>query len=97
MVKYWALSKKQYHGPYTDAAWQAMHGTMNTANALAKIPVRSLILKADASPENRKANEEAVAGMERVKLIHVSGAGHNVQRDQLEVTLKEIRAFLSAR
>lgn len=30
----WALSKKQYHGAYTDAAWQAMSGTMRTGDSL---------------------------------------------------------------
>lgn len=94
-VKYWALSKKQYHGPYSDAAWQAMFGTMRTEGALAKIPVKSLILKADASPEQRKANEESVADMKRVKLVHVDGAAHNLHHDQLERTVKEINLFLS--
>lgn len=94
-VKYWALSKKQYHGPYSDAAWQAMHGTMRTEGALAKIPVKSLILKADASPEQRKTNEESVADMERVKLVHVDGAAHNLHHDKLERTVKEINLFLS--
>jgi len=94
-VKYWALSKKQYHGPYSDAAWQAMHGTMNTEGALAKIPVKSLILKADASPEQRKANEESVADLKRVKLVHVDGAAHNLHHDELKRTITEINTFLS--
>lgn len=94
-IKYWALSKKQYHGPYTDAAWQAMHGTMKTGNALSKIPVPSLILKADASPENRQANEESVKELKQVKLVHIHKAGHNLHHDQLDATEKEIRDFLS--
>lgn len=93
-IKYWALSKKQYHGPYTDADWKAMHGTMGTGNALSKIPVPSLILKADTSPEGRKANEEAVQGMQRVKLVHVDGSAHNLHHDELERTAKEIDEFL---
>lgn len=94
-IKYWALSKKQYHGPYSDEAWQAMHGTMRTGDSLSKIPVPSLVLKADTSPENRKANEEAVEGMERVKLVHVDGAGHNLHHDELDRTIEEINEFLS--
>jgi len=94
-IKYWALSKKQYHGPYSDAAWNAMHGTMRTEDALSKIPVPSLILKADTSPEGRKANEDAVDGLERVKLVHVDGAAHNLHHDELERTVSEIRTFLS--
>lgn len=94
-VKYWALSKKQYHGPYTDAAWQAMSGSMRTENSLAVIPVKSLILKADTSPEGRKTNEESVADLKRVKLVHVDGAAHNLHHDELERTIKEINSFLS--
>lgn len=94
-VKYWALSKKQYHGPYYDATWQAMHGTIRTEGVLAAIAVKSLILKADTSPEGRQANEEAVEGMERVKLVHIEGAGHNLHHDELNQTIKEIDMFLS--
>jgi pimeloyl-ACP methyl ester carboxylesterase len=90
------LSKKQYHGAYTDAAWQAMSGTMRTGDSLSKIPVPSLILKADTSAEGRKANEEAVEGMERVKLVHVDGAAHNLHHDELEQTVKEVTEFLSS-
>lgn len=94
-VKYWALSKKQYHGPYTDAAWQAMSGSMRTENSLLKIPVKSLVLKADTSPEGRKANEESVKDMPRVRLVHMDGAKHNLHHDELERTVKEINLFLS--
>ncbi|MDP4289454.1 MAG: alpha/beta hydrolase [Bacteroidota bacterium] len=94
-VKYWALSKKQYHGSYTQEQSQAMRGTMSTGEALAKITVPSLVLKADASPEVRKANEETVKDLPRVKLVHMDGAAHNLHHDQLENTVKEINEFLS--
>lgn len=94
-IKYWALSKKQYHGAYSDAAWQAMSGTMRVGDALSKIPTPSLVLKADTSPERRKTNEETIEGMERVKLVHVDGAGHNLHHDELQRTVKEIETFLS--
>jgi pimeloyl-ACP methyl ester carboxylesterase len=94
-IKYWALSKKQYHGAYTQEAWQAMSGSMRTENSLSNIKVPSLILKADASPEGRKANEEAVSGLQKVKLVHVDGAAHNLHHDELERTVKEIREFFS--
>jgi pimeloyl-ACP methyl ester carboxylesterase len=94
-IKYWALSKKQYHGAYTDAAWQVMSGTMRTGDSLSKIPVPCLVLKADTSPERRKANEEAVEGMEKVNLVHVDGAAHNLHHDKLERTVKEITEFLA--
>jgi pimeloyl-ACP methyl ester carboxylesterase len=94
-IKYWALSKKQYHGAYAQETWQAMNGAMRTENALASITVPSLVLKADTSPEGRKANEEAVKDMPRVKLVHMDGAAHNLHHDQLANTVKEINEFLS--
>ncbi|MDO3695571.1 alpha/beta hydrolase [Wenyingzhuangia sp. chi5] len=94
-VLYWALSKKQYHGPYTNAAWTAMSGSMRTEGALAKIPVKSLILKADTSAEKRKINQESIAGMKRVKLVHVDDARHNLHHDELKRTVKEIKEFLN--
>jgi pimeloyl-ACP methyl ester carboxylesterase len=93
--QYWALSKKQYHGAYTVQESQAMSGTMRTKDALSKIPVPALILKADATPEVRKANEEAVKNLPRVKLVHIDGAGHNLHHDELQRTVKELNEFLS--
>ena len=93
--QYWALSKKQYHGPYTNEAWQAMSGVMRTEDALAKITVPALILKADAPPERRKANEEAARVMQNGKLVHIDDAGHNLHHDQLDVTVKALNEFLS--
>jgi len=94
-VKYWALSKKQYHGAYSDQAWQAMSGAMRIGDSLGRIPVPSLILKADAPPEGRQANEASVEGMERVKLVHIDGGAHNLHHDELERTVKELNGFLS--
>ena len=94
-IKYWALSKKQYHGAYTREAQQAMSGTMNTGNSLAKIEMPSLILKADALPEVRKANEEAARVMQKGKLVHIDGAGHNLHHDELARTVGVLKEFLS--
>jgi pimeloyl-ACP methyl ester carboxylesterase len=94
-VYYWALSKKQYHGPYTNEAWQAMSGTMRTESALPKIQAPALILKADASPEVRKANEETARVMQKGKLVHIDGAGHNLHHDQLRRTIEVLKEFLS--
>ncbi len=93
-VAYWALSKKQYHGAYTQEGSQAMTGTMQTGDALARITVPSLILKADGSPESRKANEDAVKDLPKVTLVHIDGAAHNLHHDDLERTTKEITQFL---
>lgn len=94
-VYYWAFSKKQYHGPYTPEQAQALSGTMNTADALAKIKVPSLILKADATPEVRKASEEAARVMQKGKLVHIDGAGHNLHHDQLAKTVEILNEFFS--
>ena len=93
--QYWALSKKQYHGPYTEAQSHAMTGTMSTADALSKITVPALILKADAPPDVRKANEEAASVMQPGKLVHIDGAAHNLHHDQRKRTVQEITAFLN--
>ena len=94
--QYWALSKKQYHGPYTAVQSQAMTGTMATGDSLAKIPVPALILKADAPPEARKANEEAVTVMKNGKLVHIDGAAHNLHHDQRKRTVEVLTEFLKA-
>lgn len=93
-IQYWALSKKQYHGAYSNETWQAMSGTMSTGEALAKIQVPALILKADAAPEVRKTNEEAAGVMQKGKLVHIDGAGHNLHHDQLTRTVEVVNEFL---
>lgn len=92
--EYWALSKKQYHGPYTNEAWQAMSGSMRTGDALAKITAPALILKADAPPETRKAQLEAASVMQHGKLVHIDGAAHNLHHDQLARTMEVLTEFL---
>jgi pimeloyl-ACP methyl ester carboxylesterase len=94
-IQYWALSKKQYHGAYSSEARSSMTGTMNTGQALATIKVPALILKADASPETRKANEEAAKVMQKGKLVHLDGTGHNLHHDDLKRTVEELNKFLS--
>jgi pimeloyl-ACP methyl ester carboxylesterase len=92
--QYWALSKKQYHGAYSPAQWQAMSGTMRTGDALSQITAPALILKADASPEVRKLNEAAAGVMRNGKLVHIDGAGHNLHHDQRKRTVQVLAEFL---
>lgn len=94
-VYYWAISKKQYHGPYTQEASAAMTGTMRTADALAKITVPVIILKADASAEVRKTNEDAAKVIRDGSLVHIDDAGHNLHHDQLGKTIEVVKGFLS--
>lgn len=95
--QYWALSKKQYHGAYSNEAFrEVMQGSMRTGDSLAKIPVPMLILKADASPEQRKGHLEAASVMQKGKLVHIDGAAHNLHHDELKRTVEVLREFLSA-
>lgn len=96
-IKYWALSKKQYHGAYSREAWGVMNGTMQIGDALSNIKVPALILKVDTSRDGRKANEGAVKDLKQVKLVHIDGAAHNLHHDDLTRTTQEITEFLSAR
>ncbi|MEO7412599.1 MAG: alpha/beta hydrolase, partial [Opitutaceae bacterium] len=95
-IQYWALSKKQYHGAYNaDTFREVMQGSMRTGDSLAKIPVPMIILKADASPEQRKAHLEAAKVMQKGKLVHIDGAGHNLHHDNLPRTVEVLKEFLS--
>jgi pimeloyl-ACP methyl ester carboxylesterase len=90
--QYWALSKKQYHGSYGEQ--QRPASTMSIADALAKITVPTLILKADAPPETRRANDEAAKVMQHGKLVHIDGAAHNLHHDQLARTVEVFNEFM---
>ena len=93
--QYWALSKKQYHGAYSPEMFAVMSGAMRTGDSLAKIPVPMIILKADASPEVREAHQEAAKVMQKGKLVHIDGAGHNLHHDELNRTVEVLNEFLS--
>ena len=95
---YWAVSKRQYHGLYVSGGGRGRggRGGMSTAEALSKITVPALILKQDAPPETRKANEEAAKVLKNGKLVHIDGAGHNLHHDQRQRTLEVLRPFLAS-
>lgn len=95
-VQYWALSKKQYHGAYSEETFrEVMQGSMRTGDSLAKIPVPMIILKADASPEARKQHLEAASVMQNGRLVHIDGAGHNLHRDDVPRTVEVLKEFFS--
>lgn len=93
--RYWAFAIRQYHGAYSGAGWQAMSGTMRNDNALARIQVPMIILKADAPAEVRKIHQEQARVMQHGTLVHIDNSGHNLQRDQPERAAEVIREFLS--
>ena len=69
---------------------------MSTSELLAKITAPALILKADAPPETRKANEEAAKALKNGKLVHIDGAGHNLHHDERRRTVEALNSFLSS-
>jgi pimeloyl-ACP methyl ester carboxylesterase len=91
---YWAVSKRQYHGSYTPGGGRG--GGMSTTDALSKITVPALILKQDAPPETRKANEEAAKVLKNGKVVHIDGAGHNLHHDQRQRTVEVLKPFLAS-
>jgi len=94
--QYWAVSKRIYHGSYASGGGRGPGGGsgMSTSEALGKIAVPTLILKADAPPETRAANEAAAKVLKNGRLVHIDGAGHNLHHDERQQTVKVMRAFL---
>jgi len=72
--QYWALSKKQYHGAYSQEMFAVMSGSMRTGDSLAKIPVPVLILKADASREARRPSHSLMRCFSRFASRRLSKA-----------------------
>lgn len=73
-----------------------MTGAMQIGDSLKKISVPAMILKADASPEDRKAHQEAASALQNGELVHIDDAGHNLHHDQLNRTFEVLSRFLSA-
>jgi pimeloyl-ACP methyl ester carboxylesterase len=88
----WAPSKRRHH-PATASISNAARPPMS--ELFAKIAVPTLILKADAQGDLRKQNEEVASRLRKGKIVHITGAGHNVRRENKAQTLEVLRAFLS--
>lgn len=93
--QYWALSKQQYHGPYSQTQMAAMRGLTPPADALPRITAPALILKADATPEVRQGDLAAAAVMKTGKLVHIEGSNHNLHHDKRARTVELLKTFLS--
>jgi pimeloyl-ACP methyl ester carboxylesterase len=90
----WAPSKRRHH-PYTiRTAPPAARPPMS--ELFAKITAPTLILKADAQGELRTQNEEVAKLLSKGKIVHITGAGHNVRRENKAQTIEVMKAFLSA-
>jgi len=90
--EFWAPSKRRHH-PATVRATPAARPPMS--ELFTKITAPTLILKADAQGDLRKQNEEVASKLQKGKIVHITGAGHNVRRENKAMTLEVLRAFLS--
>lgn len=90
--EFWAPSKRRHH-PATVLNTPAARPPMS--ELFPKITAPTLILKADAQGDLRKQNEDVASRLQKGKIVHITGAGHNVRRENKTMTLEVLRAFLS--
>jgi pimeloyl-ACP methyl ester carboxylesterase len=90
--EFWAPSKRRHH-PATVLSNPPARPPMS--ELFPKITAPTLILKADAEGDLRKQNEEVASLLQKGKIVHITGAGHNVRRENKAMTLEVLRAFLS--
>ena len=87
----WAPSKRRHH-PKTALVNNAARPAMS--DLFTRISAPTLILKADAQGDLRKQNEEVAGRLKSGRIVHITGAGHNVRREGKEQTLQVLREFL---
>lgn len=90
--EYWAPSKRRHH-PFTIREAPVSRPPMS--ELFTRITAPTLILKADAQGDLRRHNESVAARLRNGKIVHLSGAGHNVRREAKEQTVETLRAFLA--
>lgn len=90
--EFWAPSKRRHH-PGTAATNPGARPSMS--DLFTRIIVPTLILKADAQGDLRKQNEEVARKLQKGKIVHIEGAGHNVRRENKQQTRAVLRAFLA--
>jgi pimeloyl-ACP methyl ester carboxylesterase len=88
----WAPSKRRHH-PDTVRVNNAARPAMR--DLLPKITAPTLILKADAQGDVRTQNEAVAALLPKGRIVHVTGAGHNVRRENAAQTIEALNAFLA--
>lgn len=87
----WAPSKRRHH---PDTALVAGRRPA-MRELLPKIVAPTLILKADAEGAGKKQNEEVASLLKSGRIVHITGAGHNVRREGKEQTIQVLNAFLA--
>jgi pimeloyl-ACP methyl ester carboxylesterase len=91
--EYWAPSKRRHH-PDTVRVNNARRPAMR--DLFPKIAAPTLILKADAPADVRSQNDAVAALLPKGRIVHITGAGHNVRRENKAMTLEVLNAFLAA-
>lgn len=64
------------------------------AELFPEIDVPTLVLRADAKPERRRADMDAADALPDGRLVHVPDADHAVFQSQYDPAMRELRAFL---
>ena len=90
--EFWAPSKRRHH-PHTASTSPAARPPMS--QLFEQITAPTLILKADAAADVRARNDAIAALLPKGKIVHITGAGHNVRRDNIPMTLEVLNAFLA--
>ena len=88
----WAESKLQL-SPNVAGTFAGPREDLSEAFSSIRCPV--LFLKADASEAVRREHRVAVSPLRDATLVHITGAGHNVRRDNRAETLVVLRRFLA--
>jgi pimeloyl-ACP methyl ester carboxylesterase len=91
--EFWAPSKRRHH-PSSVLVNTGARPAMR--ELLPKITAPTLILKADAEGDVRRQNDEVAALLRHGRIVHITGAGHNVRREGKEQTIQVVREFLAA-
>jgi pimeloyl-ACP methyl ester carboxylesterase len=91
--EYWAPSKLRHH-PDTVRVNNALRPPLK--DLLPRITAPTLILKADAQGELRAQNEEIAKLLPKGRIVHITGAGHNVRRENKAQTIEVLNAFLAS-
>lgn len=90
--QYWAVSKLQHH-PYTAKLSRSNRPAIQDLFTQIKAP--TLILKADDQDDLRANNIEVTKLLINGEIEHITGAKHNVRRDQKQLLLEKLKAFLA--
>ena len=90
--QYWAGSKLRHH-PYTAKLSRSNRPTIQ--DLFTQITAPTLILKADDQGDLRANNIEVTKLLANGEIEHIAGAKHNVRRDQKQLLLEKLKAFLA--